>query len=237
MKILSLVFPGFTLVDLAGPLQALAMLPDVEHQVVCGKAGPVLSDAGVTVVATHEMTDAWEDVDVLFVPGNTRSLFGLLHDRPTAEFLADRGSRANWVTSVCTGSLLLGVAGLLEGYRAGCHWYARELLTQYGAIPDSRRVVVDRNRITGGGMTAGLDFGLTLLGTLAGEQRGQVAELAMEYAPEPPYGTGRPEQADPATLAAAQLGLAARMPLQDAPPAPLTRSARPTPSRTASAPS
>lgn len=225
MKILSLVFPGFTLVDLAGPLQALAMLPDVEQQVVCAQAGPVLSDAGVTVTATHDLDDAWDDVDVLFVPGNTRSLFELLHDRPTAEFLADRGSRAGWVTSVCTGSLLLGAAGLLEGYRAGCHWYARGLLAQYGATPDPRRVVIDRNRMTGGGMTAGLDFGLSLLGALAGEQRGRVAELAMEYAPEPPYGTGRPELADPETLAAAQHALAGRMPLQDAPPAPLRPSA------------
>lgn len=217
MKVLSLVFPGFTLVDLAGPLQPLSMLPGTEHQLVGSSTGPVLSDAGATVLATHDFTDAWEDVDVLFVPGNTRSLFELLHDQQTAEFLADRGSRAGWVTSVCTGSLLLGVAGLLEGYRAASHWYARELLAQYGAIPDADRVVVDRNRMTGGGMTAGLDFGLTLVAALAGEDRARVAELAMEYAPQPPYGTGRPELADADTLSAARAGLALRMPLQDAP--------------------
>lgn len=218
MRVLSLVYPGFTLVDLAGPLQPLMMLPGTEHQFVAAQAGPVLSDAGVTVMATHGFADAWADVDMLFVPGNTRSLFALLHDESVLAFLADRGSRAGWVTSVCTGSLLLGAAGLLDGYRAGCHWFARDLLGRYGAIPDAGRVVVDRNRMTGGGMTAGLDFGLTLLGKVAGDELGRVAELAMEYAPEPPYGTGRPGLADPATLARARAALAYRMPLDEAPP-------------------
>lgn len=221
MKILSLVFPGFTLIDLAAPLQVMNTLPGAEHQLVWKQAGPVTSDTGVTVTATHGFDQAWADADLLFVPGGTRPVFDLTHDQETADFLADRGSRAGWVTSVCTGSLLLGAAGLLDGYRAACYWYAREELSRYGATPDPARVVVDRNRMTGGGMTAGLDFGLTLVGTLAGQEHGRLAELAMEYAPDPPYGTGRPETADPATLATARAVLAHMMPLDSLPDQPL----------------
>lgn len=224
MKILSLVFPGFTLIDLAGPVQALSRLPGASHQFVWKQPGLITSDTGISVTATHSFDDSWADVDLLFVPGGARPVFDLLHDQQTAEFLADRGSRAEWVTSVCTGSLLLGVAGLLNGYRAASYWYAREVLSRYGATPDPSRVVIDRNRITGGGMTAGVDFGLTLVGMLAGEERGRIAELAMEYAPTPPFGTGRPDIADAATLAAAEAVLAHAMPLESAPERPLVPS-------------
>jgi cyclohexyl-isocyanide hydratase len=122
------------------------------------------------------------------------------------------GRQAKWVTSVCTGSLLLGAAGLLQGYRAASYWYARDYLESFGAIPDSARIVIDRNRATGGGMTAGVDFGLHLAGLWAGESAGKLVELCMEYAPAPPYGCGRPELADEATLNTAKNILGGKMP-------------------------
>lgn len=227
MKILSLVFPGFTFIDLAGPMQALSLLPDMELELAWKTRGPVLPDAGPVVQATHAFDDSCADPDLLLVPGNTKALFRLLHDQETAEFLADPGPRAGWVTSVCSGSLLLGTAGLLHGYRAACFWYARDLLANYGAIPQADRVVVDRNRITGGGMTAGVDFGLTVLGLIMGEDVGRTTELLFEYAPQPPFGTGRRELADDRTLARASDVLSEFMPLATAPAAPLVAPAEP----------
>lgn len=224
MKILNLVFPEFTFLDLAGAVQAFSSLPEAQMQFVWQKRGPVPSDAEAVVTATHAFDDAWDDVDVLFVPGGGIGLFRLLHNRAIAEFLADRGSRASWVTSVCTGSLLLGTAGLLDGYEAGSHWYARDLLARYGAIPRVGRVVIDRNRVTGGGVTAGVDFGLTLLGTIVGPELGRLIELMIEYVPQPPFGTGRPELADAATLERARALLAEEMPLELAPEGPLVTS-------------
>jgi len=191
MKVLAVAFPGFTFIDLAGPMQAFMMLPGFSSQVVWHSKGTVDSDAGVSVQAT----------EILFVPGNTVSLFKLLQDDRTLDVIADLGSGAKWITSVCNGSLLLGAAGLLKGYKAASYWYTREYLSLFGAIPTDARYVVDRNRATGGGMTAGIDFGLAMVGQIAGEAIGRVAELSFEYAPQPPFGTGRPELADPATLA------------------------------------
>ncbi len=214
MKVLAFVFPGFTFIDLAAPMQAFGMLPDAQVQTVWQVAGPVPSDAGVTVQASHDFDGCWRDADILFVPGNTKALFAQLDDDRTLDFLADRGSRAGWVTSVCNGSLLLGAAGLLRGYRAASYWYARDSLALFGAIPSEGRCVIDRNRATGGGMTAGVDFGIAMVGQMMGEQVGRLFELMFEYAPAPPYGTGRPELADPATLAAARAQLAELMPLE-----------------------
>ncbi|MFC3227511.1 DJ-1/PfpI family protein [Marinibaculum pumilum] len=214
MKVLSFVFPGFTFIDLAAPMQAFGMLPDVQCQTVWHEKGPVPSDAGVTVLASHGLEDCWQDPDILFVPGNTKALFAQLEDDRTLDFVADRGARAGWVTSVCNGSLLLGAAGLLQGYRAASYWYARESLALFGAIPTDARVVIDRNRATGGGMTAGVDFGIAMIGQIMGEEAGRLFELLFEYAPEPPFGTGRPELAPAETLAAARGQLAELMPLE-----------------------
>ena len=207
MKVLALIYPGMTLLDLVGPLQAWSFLPDYEVQYVWHRSGPVPTDCGLTVHATNSFEDAWTDPDVLFVGGGAKPTLDLLGDSAAIAFLADRGSRARWVCSVCTGSLLLGAAGLLRGYRAAVHWGAWEALRQFGAEPSDERVCVDRNRLTGGGITAGVDFGITVAGHWAGDSMGRVIELIMEYAPQPPYGSGRPELADPQTLAAARAAM------------------------------
>jgi cyclohexyl-isocyanide hydratase len=203
MKVMMLLYPGQTPQDTIGPLTAFSVMPDFAVEFVWKQPGPVLSDAGISLLATHSFQQAWKDPDILFVGGGGKPTIDLLADEETLGFLADRGSRAQWVTSVCTGSLVLGAAGLLRGYRSACHWAVREMLSAFGAIPSPERVVFDRNRASGGGVTAGLDFGLTLVGRLHGEAYGRMVELAMEYAPAPPFGCGRPDLADPATLEAA----------------------------------
>jgi cyclohexyl-isocyanide hydratase len=207
MKVLALVYPGMTLLDLVGPMQAWSFLPDYDVQYAWHRTGAVPTDCGLSVQATTSFGDAWTDPDALFVGGGAKPTLDLLGDSVALAFLADRGSRARWVCSVCTGSLLLGAAGLLRGYRAAVHWGAREVLAQFGAEVSSERVCVDRNRLTGSGITAGVDFGIAVAGHWAGESMGRVIELVMEYAPQPPYGTGRPDLADPQTLAAARAAM------------------------------
>lgn len=207
MRVLALVYPGMTLLDLVGPLQAWSFLPGYEVQYVWHRSGAVPTDCGLSVLATNGFQDAWTDPDVLFVGGGAKPTLDLLGDSAATAFLADRGSRARWVCSVCTGSLLLGAAGLLRGYRAAVHWGAREALSQFGAEPSDERVCVDRNRLTGGGITAGVDFGIAVAGHWAGDSVGRVIELIMAYAPQPPYGSGRPELADAQTLAAARAAM------------------------------
>jgi cyclohexyl-isocyanide hydratase len=215
MKVLAVAFPGFAFIDLAGPMQAFMMLPGFSSQIVWHSKGTIDSDAGVSVKATEDFGSCWKDPDILFVPGNTVSLFKLLQEDRTLDVIADVGHRAKWITSVCNGSLLLGAAGLLKGYKAGSYWYTREYLSLFGAIPTDARFVIDRNRATGGGMTAGVDFGLAMVGHIAGEPVGRVAELLFEYAPQPPFGTGRPELAGPATLAQTTEKLKRLMPIHE----------------------
>lgn len=203
MKVMALVYPGMTAQDMVGPITALSALPGYEVQFVWREAGPVQTDSGLSLLATHSFAQAWAAPDVLFTGGGAKPTMDLLADQATIDFLAERGAAAKWVTSVCTGSLLLGAAGLLRGYRAACHWAVGDALAMFGAIPTHDRVVIDRNRATGGGVTAGLDFGITLCGVLAGEPFARVVELMLEYAPAPPHGCGRPELADAATVESA----------------------------------
>jgi cyclohexyl-isocyanide hydratase len=191
MKVLALVYPGMTLLDTVGPIQAWSFLPGYEVQFAWHRSGTVLTDCGLGVQATHSFANAWTDPDVLFVGGGAKPTLDLMGDSAVIAFLADRGSRARWVCSVCTGALLLGAAGLLRGYRAATHWGARDALKQFGAELSSERICVDRNRLTGGGITAGVDFGIKVAGHWAGDDMGRVIELIMEYAPQPPYGSGR----------------------------------------------
>ncbi len=209
MRILAFVYEGMTLLDMVGPVQAWSFMPDAEIQYVGKRIGPVKADCGLSVVATHDLNTAWSDPDVLFVGGAGKPVLAVLGDKAVTDFLRDRGLRAKWVTSVCTGSLILGAAGLLDGYRAATYWSAGEHLAQFGAIRSDERVCIDRNRMTGGGVTSGIDFGITVAAHWAGEQTGKLIELMLEYAPQPPFGTGRPDLADAETLALARKIVAA----------------------------
>jgi cyclohexyl-isocyanide hydratase len=200
-RIQMLVYPGMTLQDLVGPLQVWAAWPGAQIQFAWKSTGPVPTDSGLAVIATTSFADAWADPDILFAPGGLLPTFELLEDAEVIEFLRKRGEQAKWVTSVCTGAVLLGAAGLLRGYRATTHWFARDSLAMFGATPSNERWVIDRNRATGGGVTAGIDFGLAVLSQLAGPELAKVVQLALEYSPQPPFRSGTPEEATPQTLA------------------------------------
>jgi cyclohexyl-isocyanide hydratase len=193
-----LVFPGFELLDLAGPLDLLARAPDVRVVTVAKTHDLVEADLAPAIRPDCSFADAPE-MDVFFVPGG-HGIGASLADDAVLDFVAERGGKAAHVTSVCTGALLLGAAGLLKGYRATTHWRYLELLSILGAIPTAQRVVEDRNRVTGGGVTAGIDFGLVLVARLRGEEAAKRLQLGLEYDPAPPMRSGHPSVADKAIV-------------------------------------
>lgn len=199
-----LVYPGMFLQDLVGPLTMFeALLKRRIHLLwkTLDPVGPEKPDhPGLPVLPTTRFADCPERLDVLFVPGGVPGTLTMMEDQTVLDFLADRGGRAAWVTSVCTGSLILGAAGLLRGYRATSHWVTVDVLRDLGATPVRSRVVVDRNRMTGGGVTAGLDFGLDLIGRLRSPAYAKAVQLYLEYDPRPPYNAGRPDRAPRETL-------------------------------------
>lgn len=187
-----LLYPEFTLLDLAGP-QTLLGLYGKTH-LLWKNLEPVWSDSGVSMNPTTVFADCPAQLDVLFVPGGIGTN-AAMQDAEIIDFLAEAGTRARYITSVCTGSLLLGMAGLLDGYRAATHWAFYDGLEATGAIPVRERVVTDRDRVTGGGVTAGIDFGLTLLAQLRDAETAQAGQLMMEYDPKPPFDAGSPARA------------------------------------------
>lgn len=195
-----LLFPRLTQLDLTGPFEVLSQLSSTQVHLVWKTREAVRSATGMSILPTMTLEEC-PLLDVLFVPGGPGQV-ELMDDAAVLDFLAKQGAQARYVTSVCTGSLLLGAAGLLKGYRAACHWMAREELALLGSIPVAERVVVDRNRISGGGVTAGIDFGLTLAAILRGETEAKAIQLAMEYSPAPPFDAGSPELAGPDLVAA-----------------------------------
>jgi cyclohexyl-isocyanide hydratase len=197
LSIVVLVYPGCTLLDFAGPHAALTQLGGAQAGLYWKQRGQVRTDSGAIVFADHTLEEAPETPTVLLVPGGTEGTMALLKDKAVLDWLRKVGEWAEWVTSVCTGAVLLGAAGLLNGYRATSHWAVKEELALFGAIPTEGRVVQDRNRLTGGGVTAGIDFGLTLAARLAGAKTACAIQLGMEYAPEPPFQAGTPDQAGP----------------------------------------
>lgn len=194
-EIAMLLYPGVTLLDLLGPQTVLAASCNIH--VVWKNTDLLETDSGIVMKATSTLDECPRDLDVLFVPGGE---FSVMRDPDVLRFLADRGPRSKYVTSVCGGSVVLGAAGLLQGYRATSHWSAREVLSLFGAIPVEARVVTDRNRISGGGVTAGIDFGLVLLAELLGEDVAKMTQLALEYDPAPPFDAGTPKKAGPAIM-------------------------------------
>ena len=208
LEIGMLLYPGLTLLDLIGPQTVFSWFANIH--LVWKTTDLIETDTGIGIRPSATFETCPRDLDILFVPGG----FGqqaIMNDHEVLEFLADRASRAKYVTSVCSGSLLLGAAGLLKGYKATSHWAARELLRMYGAEPVDARVVVDRNRITGGGVTAGIDFGLVILAKLRGDDAAKLTQLAMEYDPEPPFDAGNPKTAGAKVIEQAMSFMAAEM--------------------------
>jgi cyclohexyl-isocyanide hydratase len=200
-----IIFPQMTDLDFVAPLDLFARVPETEVHVLAKTTDPVLTGARARMLPQTALRDAPE-LDLLFIGGGP-GVNALMEDRETIDFLKARAPRAKYVTSVCTGALVLAAAGLLKGYRATTHWAALDVLPMLGAIPVKDRVVVDRNRITGGGVTAGLDFGLAVIAQLWGAERAELLQLAVEYNPRPPFTAGSPETAPPAILRKARESL------------------------------
>lgn len=208
MKIVMLAYPDMTPLDLMGPLQVWSIWQGADIQVVWKTTDPIPTDTGMSIVPTHTLEQAEPNPDILFVPGGTAGTFRVMEDPEILEFLQAKGAAASWVTSVCTGALVLGAAGLLQGYKATTHWSAVEMLAQFGAVATEGRYVIDRNRATGGGVTAGIDFGLAMMAQMGFEEEARVVQLIMEYSPQPPFQSGTPAEAGPETVAAVRAAFA-----------------------------
>lgn len=193
IRIGMLLFPQITQLDLTAPFEVLARVPSAEISLLWKTTGPVTATTGLTLHATVALADA-PQFDVLLVPGGN-GVIPLLQDEPILSFLRTQAAGARYVTGVCTGSLLLGAAGLLKGHRATTHWAYHHLLSACGAEPVEERVVRDRNRITGGGVTAGVDVGLQLAAELIGADGARAIQLTIEYDPKPPFEAGTPARA------------------------------------------
>ncbi|HUL06722.1 MAG TPA: DJ-1/PfpI family protein [Candidatus Acidoferrum sp.] len=201
-----LVFPGVQQLDLTGPYEVFASIPEAKVHLIWKDRSPITSATGLVLAATVTFGEC-PALDVLCIPGGG-GVNALLQDTAVLAFVRAQAEQARYVTSVCTGSLVLGAAGLLKGRRATTHWYAHDFLARFGAIPVHDRVVRDGNLITAGGVTAGIDFGLAVVAELLGQAQAEAIQLALEYAPQPPFGAGTPDEAPPAVLAAVKDRLA-----------------------------
>jgi cyclohexyl-isocyanide hydratase len=200
------IFPRLTQLDMTGPYEVLARLPDTKVELVAKTLDPVTTDRGMQIVPTATY-ETCPPLDIVMVPGGPGQQ-DLMEDEAVLSFLRRQAAQATYVTSVCTGSLVLGAAGLLKGRRATCHWAAIEHLALLGAMPTRERVVVDGNVVTGAGVASGIDFALTLAAILEGETVAREIQLQIEYDPDPPFDGGSPTTARPETLAALQARLA-----------------------------
>ncbi len=198
MRIAFLLFPNVTQLDLTGPAQFLSRLPDAKVDLVWDSLEPVPTDAGFSIMPTAIFADV-SRADLLCVPGGI-GVSKVIDHAPALDWVRQIGGSAQWVTSVCTGALILGAAGLLKGYKATTHWAWHDLLSLFGAEPVHARHVIDRNRATGGGVTAGIDFALALMAEIAGEDHARAVQLALEYDPAPPFDGGSPAKAGAALV-------------------------------------
>jgi cyclohexyl-isocyanide hydratase len=208
MNIGMLLFPGLTQLDLTGPFEVLHRIPGATLHLVWKDLRPVRADSGLALLPTTTLPDC-PPLDIVMVPGGFGQI-PLMKDAEVLDWLGTQGRGANYVTSVCTGSLLLGGAGLLDGYKATTHWAFTDLLAGFGATYVPGRVVIDRNRITGGGVTAGIDFGLVIAAQVAGEQAAKAIQLGLEYNPAPPFRSGHPDIAEPELVAAVRARMVER---------------------------
>ena len=189
------LFPKVTQLDFTGPLQVFSSVPGAQVHLIWKRIEPVPSDSVLTITPTVTFADC-PQLDVICVPGGLGT-DDMINDEEMLAFVRKQAEGAKYVTSVCTGSLVLGAAGLLKGYRAATHWTAMDFLSAFGAIPTRTRVCVDRNRVTGGGVTAGIDFALTLVSLLVDRRTAEAIQLRLEYNPAPPFNSGSPETAPP----------------------------------------
>ena len=194
-----LLFPNLTQLDLTGPYEVLARLPEAETLLLAKSLDPVRSEHGLTILPQVALADC-QALDLVLVPGGP-GINPLLEDNEVLDFLRRAAATARWVVGVCSGSLVLAAAGLLRGRRAATHWMSRELLRAFGAEPVKDRVVADGKFFTGGGVTAGIDVALAVAAAIAGRAAAEAIQLAIEYDPRPPFASGTPEAADPAILA------------------------------------
>ncbi|MBD2100183.1 DJ-1/PfpI family protein [Leptolyngbya sp. FACHB-261] len=207
------IYPGMTALDIVGPQQVLSALPNIQIHRIWKTLDPIKTDDGMMIVPDTTLENC-PPLDVICVGGGLGQR-GVVDDPEVLEFFRQQGSTAKFVTSVCGGSEFLAKAGLLQGYRAATHWMAREQLAELGVEVGTERVVIDRNRITGGGVTAGIDFGLVIAEVLYGEETAKITQLLMEYDPAPPFDVGSPKKAgsdlvNKAMLYARNLGLAVK---------------------------
>ena len=205
--IVEAVFDGMTQLDFTGPHTIFSRIPGATTIVASKPGGRIVSDGGLVFADTRRMAEI-ERCDLLFVPGGMAAT-EVANDEAFMREFRRLGAGARYLTSVCTGSIILGAAGFLKSRRAACHWAWRDMLPMFGAIPDAARVVRDGDVITGGGVTAGIDFALVVAAELGGVALAQAIQLAIEYAPQPPFDAGRPETAPPAALASVNARLAA----------------------------
>jgi cyclohexyl-isocyanide hydratase len=202
LRVGMLMFPKMTQLDFTGPYELFVRMPNTVVHALWKTVGPVETDRGLKITADTALS-ACPPLDIVFVPGGPGQE-GVMGDEEVLDFLRVQAGQARYLTSVCTGALVLGAAGLLKGRRATTHWAAHHLLPYFGAIPVKERVVVDGTLVTGGGVTAGLDFGLTLVAELFGKDVAQQLQLQIEYDPHPPLAAGGPELAPAQVLAAVQ---------------------------------
>jgi len=196
------LYPGVTQLDFTGPFEVFARLPQVRCTLASVAGGTLRADGGIVFADVARLAEITQCA-LLCVPGG----FGTVTALGDADYIAALrrlGAQARYVTSVCTGSVLLAAAGLLRGKKAACHWAWRDLLTVFAVEPSADRIVIDGNVITGGGVTAGIDMAIAVTAQIAGVDYAQTVQLALEYAPEPPFDCGRPERARPEIVAAAQ---------------------------------
>ena len=196
-----LLFPRLTQLDLTGPFEVFAKWPDASVHLLWKTCEPVTAETGMRILPDTTLAEC-PQLDVLCVPGGP-GVSAVMEDVEVLAFLRKQASGARFVTSVCTGALVLGAAGLLRGKRATTHWASHDLLSAFGAIPTKERVVRDGNVITGGGVTAGIDFALTVVAEIAGPEVAQGIQLQIEYAPSPPFDAGSPETAPSDVLSSA----------------------------------
>ncbi|KST68896.1 DJ-1/PfpI family protein [Mastigocoleus testarum] len=187
------MYPGMTQLDLTGPHQVFAFFPNTVIHLIWKSLETVISSEGLKILPSTTFDDC-PRLDVICVPGG-RGQVEMMEDEQVLKFLRSQAKDAKYITSVCTGSMILAAAGLLQGYRAACHWLFRDYLKMLGVEVSTERVVIDRNRITGGGITAGIDFALVIAAQLYDEDTAKRLQLILEYNPAPPFNTGSPETA------------------------------------------